>query len=158
MEARCPMDCYGQGMCMADKTCQCLAPFSGEDCNDGLPKEQDPFVTGFDSRNDGDETPETPETPENPENPQDDDDDEESAEITDPAALATRDQILWEEDQVDELKWKHKHVEFFGMKTNICDAALVMVFPTRCFKMRTKFDSRHLHITNKISVLEESIT
>merc|ERR1712134_24581 len=39
MPKRCPMDCYGQGFCMADNTCQCLGGFSGADCNQGLPKE-----------------------------------------------------------------------------------------------------------------------
>merc|ERR1711874_911167 len=53
MEERCPMDCYGQGMCMHDNTCQCLHGFTGDDCNKGLPKEQDPFVTSFDWRNRG---------------------------------------------------------------------------------------------------------
>merc|ERR1711879_787459 len=51
MEERCPMDCYGQGMCMAGNTCQCQHGFTGADCNKGLPKEEDPFVTGFDWRN-----------------------------------------------------------------------------------------------------------
>merc|ERR1712130_893966 len=51
MDHRCPMDCYSQGFCMADRTCQCLGGFSGDDCNKGLPKETDPFVTGFDIRN-----------------------------------------------------------------------------------------------------------
>merc|ERR1711874_302371 len=53
MEERCPMDCYGQGMCMHNNTCQCLHGFTGDDCNKGLPKEQDPFVTSFDWRNRG---------------------------------------------------------------------------------------------------------
>jgi len=57
---RCPLDCHGQGVCMNDGTCQCLHGFTGPDCNNGLPKEQDPFVTDFDIRkqnegeNDGD--------------------------------------------------------------------------------------------------------
>merc|ERR1712226_884185 len=71
---RCPLDCYGQGICMNDGTCQCLHGFSGPDCNNGLPKEDDPFVTDFDIRkqNDGED-----ETPENPENPDGDNEDEE---------------------------------------------------------------------------------
>jgi len=44
------MDCYGQGYCMANQTCQCLAGFSGADCNQGLQAEQDPFVSDYDIR------------------------------------------------------------------------------------------------------------
>jgi len=29
MDKKCPMDCYGQGYCMANKTCQCLSGFTG---------------------------------------------------------------------------------------------------------------------------------
>jgi len=50
MDHRCPMDCYSQGLCMADGTCQCLGGFSGDDCNAGLPKETDPFVSDYDIR------------------------------------------------------------------------------------------------------------
>jgi leishmanolysin len=53
LDKRCPMDCYGNGYCMANGTCQCLAGFTGDDCNHGLPKEQDPFVTDYDIRNKG---------------------------------------------------------------------------------------------------------
>jgi len=53
LDKRCPMDCYGQGYCMANGTCQCLGGFTGDDCNKGLPKEQDPFVTDYDIRNNG---------------------------------------------------------------------------------------------------------
>merc|ERR1712232_53350 len=79
---RCPMDCYGQGLCMGDGTCQCLGGFKGDDCNDGLPDEQDPFVTEFDIRNESGEEKEKDEEKEK-ENEDDkdreneDDDDEE---------------------------------------------------------------------------------
>jgi len=29
---RCPMDCFGNGMCMLDKTCQCFKGYSGCEC------------------------------------------------------------------------------------------------------------------------------
>jgi len=44
------MDCYGQGYCMANQTCQCFSGFSGKDCNEGLPKDDDTFVTDYDIR------------------------------------------------------------------------------------------------------------
>jgi len=36
---------------MANQTCQCFSGFSGKDCNEGLPKENDTFVTDYDIRN-----------------------------------------------------------------------------------------------------------
>merc|ERR1712050_367338 len=49
MEARCPMDCHGQGYCMKDNTCQCMHGYFGKDCNTckGCKKESDKFVTDF---------------------------------------------------------------------------------------------------------------
>jgi len=49
MEARCPMDCHGQGYCMKDNTCQCMSGYFGKDCNTckGCKKETDKFVTDF---------------------------------------------------------------------------------------------------------------
>merc|ERR1712050_321118 len=49
MEARCPMDCSGQGYCMKDNTCQCMHGYFGKDCNTcpGCKKETDKFVTDF---------------------------------------------------------------------------------------------------------------
>lgn len=44
MDKKCPMDCYGQGYCMENNTCQCLDGFTGPDCNFGREKENDPFV------------------------------------------------------------------------------------------------------------------
>merc|ERR1712118_466910 len=35
LDHRCPLDCYGNGLCMKDKTCQCFATFTGADCNEG---------------------------------------------------------------------------------------------------------------------------
>merc|ERR1711874_191101 len=77
MEERCPMDCYGQGMCMHNNTCQCLHGFTGDDRNKGLPKEQDPFVTSFDWRNRGNPKPEKSES-ESEGDADDDEDPEES--------------------------------------------------------------------------------
>jgi len=51
LEHRCPMDCYGQGYCMANQTCQCFSGFSGTDCNEGLPADKNTFVTDYDLRN-----------------------------------------------------------------------------------------------------------
>merc|ERR1712166_469570 len=80
LEKRCPMDCYGQGICMSNGTCQCLGGFSGDDCNNGLPKEQDPFVTGFDSRNKGEEKREDDEEKKEDDPKEKEDDDEERKE------------------------------------------------------------------------------
>jgi len=41
------MDCYGNGYCMADNTCQCMGGFTGTDCNDGHKDETDSFVTDY---------------------------------------------------------------------------------------------------------------
>ena len=90
LDKRCPMDCYGQGYCMGDGTCQCLAGFSGDDCNHGLPKEQDIFVTDFDIRKvgednndeetDDDEERQDEEDQENDDEQDQNDDDEEEKE------------------------------------------------------------------------------
>jgi len=48
------MDCYGQGYCMANQTCQCFSGFSGKDCNAGLPEDKNTFVTDYDLRNEQD--------------------------------------------------------------------------------------------------------
>jgi len=74
LDHRCPLDCHGQGLCMANKTCQCFSTFTGEDCNDNLPKEEDPFVTNYDIRK---KSPENPDSPQDPENPEEDDQDNE---------------------------------------------------------------------------------
>jgi len=51
-KVKCPYDCHGQGICMADSTCQCLKGFAGKDCNTcaGCKKETDPFVTGSEEK------------------------------------------------------------------------------------------------------------
>merc|ERR1711977_724479 len=41
------MDCYGNGYCMDNQTCQCLRGFTGLDCNNGLEDEDDKFVTDY---------------------------------------------------------------------------------------------------------------
>lgn len=84
-ERRCPLDCMGNGLCMANGTCQCLDGFSGKDCNTcaaGLEANckavDDDFVQDFNSGNpagDGsseeepsEEESEEPEAPECPRN------------------------------------------------------------------------------------------
>jgi len=75
MDHRCPMDCYSQGICMANGTCQCLGGFTGEDCNTGLPKETDPFITDYDIRKKNDD-PKKDDEEEKKEDEKDKDDEE----------------------------------------------------------------------------------
>jgi len=99
LEERCPFDCYGQGFCMSDNTCQCLSGFTGKDCNDGLEKEIDPFVTEFEKgkekkpENEDEKTPEEDpeeeeeEEDEKEEEEEDEDPEQEDPEVMDPKAL-----------------------------------------------------------------------
>jgi ribosomal protein L12E/L44/L45/RPP1/RPP2 len=82
------MDCYGQGYCMSDKTCQCLSGFSGKDCNKGLEKDTDPFVTEYEQGSE--EKPEEPkEEEEKPEDEEDEELEEEEEEEEEEAELFT---------------------------------------------------------------------
>merc|ERR1711976_694819 len=54
-DKKCPMDCYGQGYCMANNTCQCLDGFTGADCNAGRAKDNDPFVNDENDKKEEDE-------------------------------------------------------------------------------------------------------
>lgn len=73
---RCPYDCHGQGLCMSDKTCQCLDGFSGKDCNTctNCTPVTDSFILDFENKtnNPGEEPfmPQNPQPNEEPYNPQ----------------------------------------------------------------------------------------
>jgi len=79
-ETKCPFDCYGQGYCMSDNTCQCLSGFSGKDCNDGRVKETDPFVTGGNNEKDEKEEEEEEKKEEDERNKKDEEDEKEEEE------------------------------------------------------------------------------
>merc|ERR1712072_139973 len=92
LEERCPFDCYGQGFCMSDNTCQCLSGFTGKDCNDGLEKDIDPFVTEYEKGNEKKPEEEDEKTPEEDpeekeEEEEDEDPEEEDPEVMDPKAV-----------------------------------------------------------------------
>ena len=55
MDDRCPMDCSGHGYCMKGNQCQCMAGYTGSDCNTctTCKKETNPFVTGYNIENTG---------------------------------------------------------------------------------------------------------
>jgi len=101
MDHRCPMDCYSQGFCMADGTCQCLGGFSGDDCNKGLPKETDPFVTGFDIRNKKDDSPKKDDDDDKKDD-EDDKNDEEDREKEDEDDRENEDEREDEDEDSDE--------------------------------------------------------
>jgi len=98
LSKRCPMDCYGNGLCMGDGTCQCFAGYSGKECNTcpDCVDETRPFVTGFNSGKEpapedpeepekpSDDDEEEPEEPEEPERPSEDDEEEKPEEPQDP--------------------------------------------------------------------------
>merc|ERR1712066_1137544 len=80
IEKKCPFDCYGQGYCMSDNTCQCLSGFSGKDCNRGGIKETDPFVTGETNEKDEKEEEEEEKREEDERNKKDEEDEREEEE------------------------------------------------------------------------------
>merc|ERR1712226_148065 len=62
MADRCPMDCSGKGYCMTGNQCQCLAGFTGSDCNTCVDpnsqeckKETNPFVNDYNIENQEDD-------------------------------------------------------------------------------------------------------
>lgn len=91
MDHRCPMDCYSQGFCMSNGTCQCLGAFTGDDCNKGLPKETDPFVTDFDIRKKN-----------QPEEPKRDDEDEKKEDEEDRKDEEEKDEENEDDNENDE--------------------------------------------------------
>jgi len=126
---RCPLDCHGHGVCMNDGKCQCLHGFSGPDCNNGQPKESDPFVTDFDIRkkneNEGenpDDREEEEEDSEEEENEEEDSDDEEEDEEQDEEDREEEEEREREEEKpltekakelIAEIERKHGFIDFW---------------------------------------------
>jgi len=77
MDKKCPMDCYGQGYCMANNTCQCLDGFTGADCNAGRAKDNDPFVNDENDKKEEDEEKEKEEEKEDEEEKEKEDEEKE---------------------------------------------------------------------------------
>jgi len=170
LEKRCPMDCYGQGICMSNGTCQCLGGFSGDDCNDGLPKEQDPFVTDFDIRKQGDQPEEPKDDEEERENEDDKDREEEKEEDDEEEKEEEKEEE--EEEQGDKdtplsqkakeliakITKNEKHFDFWAVrsvkidwkiaKSDLC-AQGTEKRNEKCQKRKTHFENKHGASKNK---------